>query len=53
MIPIIVSISNYLMTNDAEQYSCAYFPFVSLLQWNTYSSLAKIKKTQAVCLTIV
>lgn len=44
MIAIIALISNYLMTNDAEQYSYAYFPFVSLLQWNAYSFLAKLKK---------
>lgn len=44
MIAIIALISNYLMTNDAEQYSYAYLPFVSLLQWNAYSSLAKLKK---------
>lgn len=53
MTPIIVLISNYLMTNDAEQYSCGYLPFVSLLQWNAYSSLAKFLKNWAVCLTIV
>ena len=44
MIAIIALISNYLMTNDAEQYSYAYLPFVSLLQWNAYSSVAKLKK---------